>query len=210
MDVSDPATMLIPAGTAAVLRVLAGAGGAVPFSVRRLAQHAGVTHQRAAQVVNRLSGHGLVLVEEAGGAKLCRFNTEHLAAPAVTSLVQLRGALMDLLRNEIAAWKEQPVHASLFGSAARGDGNTSSDLDILLIHPDGAGGEDEKSGWSEQLHDSGQRIHRRTGNWPSWFEVSFSTLRRAVTNKEPLVAEWRSDNVRLAGITLDETLRTIA
>ena len=59
------------------------------------------------------------------------------------------------------------MHASLFGSAARGDGNTNSDLDLLLVRPKGEPEED----WEEQKYTSGVRLRAKIGNHVSWFEI---------------------------------------
>ena len=34
----------------------------------------------------------------------------------------------------MSGWAEKPVHAAVFGSAARGDGGPDSDIDLLLVH----------------------------------------------------------------------------
>ena len=136
MDVTEPANVLLAPGTAAVLRALAGADTA--FTIRQLARVAGVSHSRAHQAVHRLAEHGLVLAEQFGNAKLCRLNRAHLAADIVIQLTQLRAKIMELLRREIVVWELQPYHASLFGSAARGDGDASSDLDVLVVRPTGS------------------------------------------------------------------------
>lgn len=204
MDVSDPASVVLAPGTSAVLRALAGSTTSVP--VRQLARVANVSHTRANQVIGKLSAHGLVHIEEQGGAYLCRLNPQHLAAAAVVTLVRLRTELLELLKQEIASWEVGPEHASLFGSAARGDGDTSSDLDILLIEPsDGAGND---TVWDEQMAASGERIREATGNSVAWFAISFGDLRRAVRANEPVLDEWRRDSLRLAGVPLRAILKT--
>src|SRR5690242_18190892 len=115
--------------TAALLRVLAGADE--QFTGRELARLAGVSHAHAAKVGDRLAGHGVVTVEEHGAANLVRLNREHLAADAVVALALLRSRLRELLAAELGEWSLPAVSASLFGSAARGDGDIASDLDIL-------------------------------------------------------------------------------
>jgi hypothetical protein len=95
------------------------------------------------------------------------------------------------------------VHASLFGSAARGDGGLTSDLDILLIHPD----DHEDPRWAHQLSTSGERLRRSTGNSVSWFDLGMADLTRSVRTEEPIVHEWRRDAVRLAGTDLARLLR---
>jgi DNA-binding transcriptional ArsR family regulator len=90
-------------------RGAAGTGGAdAAFTVRQVARVAGVSHNRAHQVILRLAEHGLVLTEEQGPSKLCRLNREHLAATAVVELVQLRARMLEFLRQEIAGWAVAP------------------------------------------------------------------------------------------------------
>lgn len=200
MDVSEPASVAMAPGTAAVLRTLAGTDA--PLTIRELARISAVSSNRAQQVIARLADHGLVTTEDHGRARLCRLNREHLAAGAMVQLAELRGALLGMLRSELETWPVQPEHASLFGSAARGDGSTASDLDVLLVTPS-----EDEPGWAEQLADAAGRLHRATGNNVVWFVVTPADLRRAIRAKEPIVAEWRRDAIQLAGADLSSVLR---
>ena len=206
MDVTEPASVVLAPGAAAVLRTLAGADTA--FTIRQLARIAGVSHSRAHQVVHRLAEHGLVLAEQFGNAKLCRLNRDHLAADIVIQLTRLRAKMVELLRREIAGWKLRPDHASLFGSAARGDGDTSSDLDVLVVRP--AGSAEDGVTWEEQLLAAGQRIYSATGNHVAWFDISIDDMRRSVRAGQPLIDEWRRDSIDLAGTKLGLLLRELS
>lgn len=206
MNVADPATVVLTPGMAAVLRVLTGADAV--FTVRQLARLADVSHARAADVVNRLAEHGLVLVEHHGPSKLCRLNGDHLAARAVIELTQMRSRLLELLGEVLGEWAIAPVHASLYGSAARGDGDTASDLDVLLVRPPGLEADDP--GWADQLLSGGERLWRATGNRVAWFDVSEADLARAVRGGEPIVDQWRRDAMRLTGRDLRGLLREVA
>jgi len=206
MDVTEPANAVLPPGTAAVLRALAGTEAVL--TVRQLARVAGVSHNRAGQVVQRLTEHGLVLAERAGPSMLCRLNRQHLAADAVIELVRLRARMLELLRHEIASWPVAVEHASLFGSAARGDGDTSSDLDILVVQPTQSIADGIE--WEEQLFASGRRIHAATGNHVAWFDISRDDLRRSVQASESIIDEWRRDAIHLAGTELRRLLGTIS
>ena len=199
-----PAAIVLPAGTEAVIRVLAGTDG--PLGVREVSRLAGVSANRASQVLSELAGHGLVAVEDRGAGRLCRLNRAHLAADPLLALVGLRGQLLDFLRSEVTSWSRRPVHASLFGSAARGDGTTASDLDLLVVRPNGRS-EAESEAWENQLFASGERIISATGNRPAWLVVTPSDLRRAVRAEEPIIAEWRRDGIHLAGRRLETVLR---
>jgi Nucleotidyltransferase domain len=68
----------------------------------------------------------------------------------------LRTELLRRIRSRIAGWPVQPLHASLFGSAARADGNLDSDIDLLIVSPRGSGDEDEA--WCAQVHRPGWRL----------------------------------------------------
>jgi predicted nucleotidyltransferase len=207
MDVGRPASVVMPAGTEAVLRVLAGSDA--PLGVREVARLAGVSANRASQVLSGLAEHGLVVVDERGAGRLCRLNRAHLAAEPLLALVGLRGRLVDLLRSEVESWPRRALHVSLFGSAARGDGTTGSDLDLLVVRAEPRN-DAEAERWDDQLFDSGERIFTASGNHAAWLVTSPAGLRRAVQTAEPIVAEWRHDAIHLAGRRLDALLREAA
>ncbi|MGH9011798.1 MAG: nucleotidyltransferase domain-containing protein [Acidimicrobiia bacterium] len=190
-----------------MLRVLGGS--VTPLGVREVARLAGVSANRASQVLAELADHGLVLVDEHGAGRLCRLNRAHLAADPLLALVGLRGRLLEFLRSEPEAWPRRPVHMSLFGSAARGEGTTVSDLDLLVVRPDPRN-DAEAERWEQQLFDSGERIFAATGNRAAWFVASPTDLRRAVEAGEPIVGEWRRDAVHLDGRRLEVLLREAA
>ena len=102
-----------------------------------------------------------------------------------------------------------PLHVSLFGSAARGDGDTTSDLDLLVIRPDTPQDDDDDI-WDEQLFASGERVVAATGNLAAWFVTTPADLRRAVDAGEPVIGEWRRDGIHLAGRRLEALLREAA
>ena len=205
MDLGRPAGLILPPGTEAVLRALSGTE--TPLGVREVARVAGFSANRASQVLSHLIDHGLVTVEEHGAGRLCRLNRAHLATEPLLALVELRGRLLRFLRDEVGAWEPRALHVSLFGSAARGDGHTRSDLDLLVVRTDRK--KDEEA-WERQLYDSGERILAATGNRAAWFVTTPADLRRAVQVGEPIVGEWRRDVVNLAGRRLDQLLREAA
>jgi predicted nucleotidyltransferase len=207
VDVGRPAAVVLPYGKEAVLRVLIGTDA--PLGVREVARVAGVSANRASQVLSELAELGLVLVEEHGSGRLCRLNRGHLAVDPLIALVDLRGRMIDFLRRELHSWGQAVVHASLFGSAARGDGDTGSDLDLLVVRPDPQT-DDEDEAREEQLFESGERIFAATGNRAAWFVTTPADLRRAVRAGEPILAEWRRDAIHLVGRRLERLLREAA
>ncbi|NEE03694.1 helix-turn-helix domain-containing protein [Phytoactinopolyspora halotolerans] len=206
MDWSDPSTAVMSRSTAAVLRSLAGSDR--PISVRQLARLADISQTRARQVVIQLSEHGMVTVEAEPGVHLVRLNRDHVATDHAVALATLRSRVMNLLRGEFAGWHPPALHASLYGSAARGDGSTSSDIDILVVHEPLAA-ESEQEEWDDQLARSGQMIYRWTGNWASWFQVSEAELGQMVSSEHSLIAEWRRDAITLVGSSFPTLLRRV-
>ena len=186
------------------MRVLAGSDATL--GVREVARLAGVSANRASQVIADLAGHGLVLVDERGLGRLCRLNRAHLAADPLLALVGLRARMIEFLRAEVAAWHHRALHVSLFGSAARGDGTTRSDLDLLVIRSESAS-EAHDDGWDDQLFESGERIFSATGNRAAWFVTFPTELHRALETDERIIGEWRRDSIHLAGRRLEVLLR---
>ncbi len=206
MDLTEPASMVMAPSTVALLRVLVGADDF--FTGRELARLAGVSHAHAAKVIERLAEHGLVGITERGRSKLARLNRDHLAADAIIGLAQLRTRLRDLLSTTIGTWSPSPLSASLFGSAARGEGGTGSDLDILIVRRDEVAVDEPR--WTEQLFESAAQIRTATGNDVSWFETTLDDLRRGAQAKEPIVEEWKRDAVTVQGLSLRTVLRTVS
>ncbi len=114
--------------------VLVLRGTTRPLTGREVARLVRTGSQPAVNAsLRRLAEEGLVHSEEAGNAYLYTFNREHLAAPALEQLAGIRSELERRLRTEIAEWEIAPTHASIFGSAARGDGDNSSDIDVFVV-----------------------------------------------------------------------------
>jgi len=142
--------------------------------------------------------------EEAGNAYLYTLNREHLAAPALEQLADIRSVLERRLRTEIAEWEIAPAHASIFGSAARGDGDNSSDIDVFVVRPRGVSEDDP--GWRAQLDQLSENVQAWTGNHVGLSEVSATDVRRLRRERPPIVEELRADAINLAGLTATELL----
>ena len=196
MDVSHPIRGIIPTLDAPVIEALARTTRGL--SGREVHRLAGMGSVRGVQLVlARLVAQGLVRAEEHPGVTLYTANRDHVAWPALETLVGIPNALMELLRSEIASWPIEPVHVSLFGSIARRDGDARSDIDLLVIRPDASTVTRET--WDSQVDGLRDAVVRWTGNRCQIFEVDRSRLREHVLADDPLVANWLHDAVTLAG-----------
>jgi DNA-binding transcriptional ArsR family regulator len=195
MDVSRPYGVISHPLDGSILYVLAGATEGL--SGRRVAELAAKTQEGVRKSLQRLVEAGIVEQQEAGSAILYRLNRHHLAAPAVEQLTDLRRALLRRLAGTFEAWAPPPLHASMFGSAARGDGDASSDIDLFVVRPDSV--EEDDRIWREQIEQLPIDVHEWTGNHANVVEIPEAALEDLRRRRPPIVASLEADAVTLAG-----------
>lgn len=203
MDISRPWAPIRSPIDMEVVLVLRGTTR--PLTGREVARLVRAGSQPAVNAaLRRLAEEGLVHAEEAGNAYLYTFNREHLAAPALELLADIRSELERRLRAEIAEWEIVPAHVSIFGSAARGDGDTRSDIDVFVVRPARVPEDDAR--WRAQLERLSDRVYAWTGNHVGLSEVSATDIRRLRRERPPVVEELRRDAITLAGAPPNELL----
>lgn len=190
MHVGAPVADLIPGARGAVLATLAQV--AVPVTVRSLARHAGVSPQGALAVVNDLRRAGIVVTQPAGRSLMVSLNREHLAVEPLLALVASRARLVQRLTDELAGWSDL-AGAWLFGSAARGDGDTGSDIDLLLV----ADRSIDTDRWSQQTADLVTRVRAWTGNPAQLVEHTRRSFAALVAADNPLTMALRREAIPL-------------
>lgn len=196
MDLARPYRVLSHPLDGAVLTVLSGTSR--PLTGREVARLAPEGSQPGIlKALGRLVDAGLVDREEAGSALLYNLNQEHVATAAALTLARLREELFSRASETIAAWTIKPTHASIFGSAARGDGGLDSDIDILLVRPTSTEEDDER--WRNQIWALSMGIERWTGNRASISELSGHDLSRLARERPPIVEAVTGEAVTLAG-----------
>jgi DNA-binding transcriptional ArsR family regulator len=197
VDVARPYAAVAPGIEGEALVVLAST--TAPLSGRQIARLARRgTSPSVSAALDRLVEQGLVHRQEAGRAYLHTLNRDHIAAPAVEVLAGLRADLMRRLRDTLGRWQPAPLHASMFGSAARADGDTSSDIDLLIVRPGDV--DEEDSGWRRQVDDLGEYIQAWTGNHASIVELSEGDLTNLRKKPPRILGDLRADGIDLAGV----------
>jgi predicted nucleotidyltransferase len=159
---------------------------------------------RAQEVINHFADRGLVLINQVGRSHLCAFNRKHIAASAIQELLHQQANIRIVIANRIDKWSLKPLSATLFGSAARGTGSASSDIDILLIKPERA--ERSSATWADQRFETSQHLQLVIGNNILWFDLTQSELLRANRAKEPLIAQVKREGVHLLGEKVETML----
>jgi predicted nucleotidyltransferase len=204
MDVSRPYTAIASGIETDVLVALAGTTR--PLTGRRVAGVVGRSQRGVLSALDRFVEHGLVLRTPAGRALMHELNRDHLAAPAVELLAGMRTEFLKRLRNAFAAWEVAPVHASIFGSAARGDGDASSDIDLFVVRP--ASADEETPAWRSQVERLVDDVRGWTGNHVAVIEQAEREVGRLRRSGRPVLRELRRDGIDLAGTPLRELLDT--
>jgi hypothetical protein len=206
MDVSHPIRSIIPTLDGPVLEVLAATTRRL--SGREVHRLAGRGSVRGIQLVlARLVAQGLVDAEEHTGAILYAANRAHLAWPAIEHLAGLRAELFGRIRDAAAGWPIQPLHVSLFGSAARRDGDASSDVDLLVVPPDSVS---DRDAWQDQIDVLRDDVRDWTGNRCQVMVVERRRLADHVATADPLVDGWLADGVLLVGAPLRAILDDVS
>ena len=218
---SDPTRALTPTLDGPVLSVLARAGR--PLTVGEIAQQAA----RGSEIgirrsVARLVEQGLVTATQMGRNLVHELNRDHVAAPAAALLADLRLELWKRLRETLSGWTEKPVHAAVFGSAARGDGGPDSDIDLLLVHQPFPGDETPRvktPGWTGFLEALVTAATTSSASYSSSFpdtkawHASVDSLHRSVQRwtGNPLhaveLSTWQWFKLSTSDPALDEDIR---
>jgi predicted nucleotidyltransferase len=203
VNVSRAYSAVAPTVEGDILVVLAGT--TQPLTGRRVARLARRGSVAAvAKALERLVHQGLVSRQEAPPASLYTLNRQHVAAPAVEALALIRTEFLDRLRRAFSSWSTPPVHASLFGSTARADGDLDSDIDIFVVRPAGADAKDAT--WRDQLRDIGDAILAWTGNHASVIDFAEHDIAQIRDQDRPVLHALRRDAIDLAGVPLEELL----
>jgi predicted nucleotidyltransferase len=133
----------------------------------------------------------------AGRANLYTLNRKHVAAPAVLELAHLRATLIDRISAEVRAWPTAATAVYVYGSLARGSGNSASDIDLLVVRPAHVRESNEK--WSSQAIRLAEKVYEWSGNHCEILEYTAVELQRLAKRKDALILSLRRDAQLIAG-----------
>jgi predicted nucleotidyltransferase/biotin operon repressor len=204
VDLGHPLASIAPRVAARVIEVLAGTTQAL--SGREIARISGESRASVWRSLEKLTEAGLVVRDDRSAATYYVANRDHLAWPAIERLAGLRPSLIDRIREDLEGWRVAPLHASLFGSFARGDAGLGSDIDLLLVRPPGV----DDTPWDSQVEDLRARVLAWTGNRLQPFVVDPGRLSEHLRAGDPLVTAWLTDGIFLAGQPLRGLMTSVA
>jgi predicted nucleotidyltransferase len=200
MNLSEPLDGLTTPVQAAVLRVLARTDSG--FSGRQVHALAGVgstsSVHRALISLVRL---GVVTAEPSPPSIIYRANPEHVLWPVIALGLAARSRAIDRIRDFFRANvpNEAPaasrVSAVLYGSVARRESGLDSDVDLLVVFPDGFD-DDARADFTYRL---AQHVERITGNAAQVLSLDRSDVVARLADADPLLANVIRDGVHLYG-----------
>jgi predicted nucleotidyltransferase/predicted transcriptional regulator len=122
-------------GSISVLRTLIRHKGRI-FTIRRLAEDAGISHTEAAATVQDLEKAGIILVQPVGRSHQISLNEKSyilnkIVEPAFAAEQDSFSKVISILKNNLKS--NAIISAAVFGSMAKGKEKEDSDIDLLII-----------------------------------------------------------------------------
>jgi len=196
VNLSRPLTSLIPSLEGDVLTVLAGAKTSFTgLQVQKIIGKRSVTG--VSKTLQKLCALGIVYSRSAGKANLYELNREHVLAKYIIEITKVREEFFRSLSLEVGSWQLLPECAAVFGSAARSDMTSESDIDVFVARPP-----EVKFGepiWRQQLTDFSLKVQRWTGNSVQIFELGDDEIKRELGSKGGAIYSIIDDGVVIYG-----------
>ena len=196
MDLMTPLSSIAPGLDSAALTVLAGADTAMSATqIQRVAGRG--SRYGLVLVLERLAQHGLVTAIPAARGNLYQLKREHILAPVVIAAVSARAEMNRRLSEALRALSPKPLSAAIYGSVARGEATSDSDIDLLVITTDGVDPDDEI--WTRQIDNLERQARLWTGNLLQVVTVPRAQLVAMSAAGANIVTEWERDAQTIYG-----------
>lgn len=105
----------------------------------------------------------------------------------------------------VSLWPEAPETVSVFGSVARRESGSDSDLDLLIVWRSAPGPASD-----DAQHALSLKITAMTGNPVQLYVITMQQLAEHVRQEEPIVDEWRTEARPLVGTRITQLLNGIS
>lgn len=198
MDFRRSVEAIIPDAQGRVLATLART--TQELSLSALAELSGVSLAHVARVVPRLVELGIVERHDVPPAVLVKLVPEHLASRSILLLADLRHTFLEELRESAQHIDPAPVNVTLFGSFARGEDDTKSDVDVLVVRPTSV--EEDDSTWEGSIARWETHVRRISGNAVNRIEASEGEVSKLMKSRRPLWQTIRREGIVLQGTAL--------
>ncbi len=199
MDFRKPIEEVIPGAQGKLLNVFAHTS--TNLSTSTAARLSGVSVAQASRILPELARMGILERTEVPPSVTYRFVSDNLASQAISFLSRIREVAIDELRRLALAKVDPSISLVLFGSFARADADSESDIDVLLVHPDDNQNPEE---WSDGVEEWRRSAQLLTGNEVELMAVNQSEVSRLFDSGRPVWSDIQTDGIAIIGRSLDE------
>jgi hypothetical protein len=200
MDFVHPISAVIPGAQGRVLAALAET--TAELNLRTLARLSGVSVAQASRVLPGLVELGLVERREVPPSSQFRLVRTHVAARAVLQLAVARETVLAEIGDTASNLAVPPASVIVFGSFARGDAGTQSDVDAVFVRPHGVGEDDAR--WVDGVEHWRTTIRTLTGNSAEVLEVPIGEIAARLQGRQAVWHDIRRDGRVVHGLAIDE------
>ena len=200
MDFVRPIEAIVPGAKGRVLAVLSET--TAELNLRTIAQLAGISQAQASRLLPDLVALGVIERREVPPASLFRLVPEHVASRALLALARSTDTVLHEMGRLAGALPHPPVSVIVFGSFARREADTDSDIDLVVVRPAEVDEDDDE--WSASLEGWRRDVRRLTGNSVQVLEVSAGEAATKLAGRTQVWADIRRDGRVVNGRSLDE------
>ena len=200
MDFVRPIEAIVPGAQGRVLAVLAET--TAELNLRTIAQLAGISQAQASRLLPDLVALGVVERREVPPASLFRLVPDHVASQALLALARSTDTVLDEMGRLAGALPHPPVSVIVFGSFARREAGTDSDIDVVVVRP--AEVDEEDDAWSASLEAWRRDVRLLAGNSVEVLEVSADEAATKLAGRTQVWSDIRRDGRVVHGLDVDE------
>jgi len=200
MDFIEPVQAVIPGTQGRVLAVLAQT--TAELNLRTVARLASVSPAQASRVLPGLVALGLVERREVPPSSLFLLNPQNVAAQAVIELARSRDTTIDRMSAAATELLTPPTSVVIFGSFARGEADSESDIDAVIVRPDEI--DDDNDEWSAGVERWRTSVQAISGNRVEVIEIGRSDAIEKLSSGSQLWQDIARDGVVVHGASIEE------
>ena len=199
MDFIHPLQTVVPGVQGRILAVLAET--TAELNLRTIASIANVSEAQASRVLPGLVAVGLVERREAPPSALFRLVRDHIVAGPILALSRTRDRMIQEMRQIAEGLPVPPASVIVFGSFARGEAGTESDIDTLMIRPSGIS--ELAEAWSESVQQWIDRVGEVSGNRVEVLEAVEDEMPTRLDRGGSVWRDIERDGLIVVGTSLD-------
>lgn len=199
MDFSRPIEAIVPSAQGRVLAVLVDT--TAELNLRTIAQLAGVSQAQTSRLLPELVDLGLVERREVPPSSLFRLVPEHVASRALIALARSTDAVLDEMGRLARALRHPPISVIVFGSFARREAGTGSDIDVVIVRPTEIDEDDDE--WVTSVEVWRSAVRRISGNPVQVLEVSAEEAATKLRGRSPVWTDIGRDGKVVHGLDIE-------